>query len=204
MEFGLIAATAADWPIVGQIAWVFGKLMDAIYNFLNLFGIQNIGICIILFTIIYLYIDDPADDQNSRKFFKKCSLTKRKAVDRYRGRVEGLFEENHVEVIYGKRHTAPGTYGGGRAGRGRPGIFEGKTVILAAGAVPMMNEIPGADLPGVWNSDRLLAAKSWNFDRLTIMGGGVIAVEFATLFNNLCSNVTIVEKKSISWPLWMM
>lgn len=37
MEFGLIAATAADWPIVGQIAWVFGKLMDAIYNFLNLF-----------------------------------------------------------------------------------------------------------------------------------------------------------------------
>ena len=43
MEFGLIAATAADWPIVGQIAWVFGKLMDAIYNFLNLFGIQNIG-----------------------------------------------------------------------------------------------------------------------------------------------------------------
>ena len=33
MEFGLIAATAADWPIVGQIAWVFGKLMDAIYNF---------------------------------------------------------------------------------------------------------------------------------------------------------------------------
>ena len=56
-------------------------------------------------------------------------------------------------------------------------FFEGKTVILAAGAVPMMNEIPGADLPGVWNSDRLLAAKSWNFDRLTIMGGGVIAVE---------------------------
>ena len=60
MEFGLIAATAADWPIVGQIAWVFGKLMDAIYNFLNLFGIQNIGICIILFTIItvsYTHLD---------------------------------------------------------------------------------------------------------------------------------------------------
>ena len=33
------------------------------------------------------------------------------------------------------------------------------------------------------------------FDRLTIMGGGVIAVEFATMFNNLCSHVTIVEKQ---------
>ena len=58
-----------------------------------------------------------------------------------------------------------------------------------------MSRIPGADLTGVWNSDRLLAAESWNFDRLTIMGGGVIAVEFATMFNNLCSHVTIVEKQ---------
>lgn len=47
----------------------------------------------------------------------------------------------------------------------------------------------------MWDSDRLLAAENWNFDRLTIMGGGVIAVEFATIFNNLCSNVTIVEKE---------
>lgn len=67
-------------------------------------------------------------------------------------------------------------------------------MIIATGAVPIMNHIPGADLPGVWNSDRLLAAESWNFDRLVIMGGGVIAVEFATIFNNLCSHVTIVEK----------
>ena len=59
----------------------------------------------------------------------------------------------------------------------------------------MMNDIPGASLPGVWNSDRLLAAENWNFDRLTIMGGGVIAVEFATMFSNLCSSVTIVEKQ---------
>ena len=41
----------------------------------------------------------------------------------------------------------------------------------------------------------LLSAKSWNFDRLTIIGGGVIAVELATIFNNLCSHVTIVEKQ---------
>jgi len=39
MEFGLIAATAADWPIVGQIAWVFGKLMDAISEYV-LFCLQ--------------------------------------------------------------------------------------------------------------------------------------------------------------------
>ena len=74
-------------------------------------------------------------------------------------------------------------------------FFRGNAVIIATGAVPYMSRIPGADLTGVWNSDRLLAAESWNFDRLTIMGGGVIAVEFATMFNNLCSHVTIVEKQ---------
>ena len=74
-------------------------------------------------------------------------------------------------------------------------FLQGNAVIIATGAVPMMNDIPGASLPGVWNSDRLLAAENWNFDRLTIMGGGVIAVEFATMFSNLCSSVTIVEKQ---------
>lgn len=127
--------------------------------------------------------------------FQKMQSYKKKAVDRYRGSVEGLFEKNHVEVIYGKGTLRRGRTVEVELAEGGREFFEGKTVILAAGAVPMMNEIPGADLPGVWNSDRLLAAKSWNFDRLTIMGGGVIAVEFATLFNNLCSNVTIVEKK---------
>ena len=73
MEFGLIAATAADWPIVGQIAWVFGKLMDAIYNFLNLFGIQNIGICIILFTIIIYTLMIPLTIKQ-QKFSKMQSV----------------------------------------------------------------------------------------------------------------------------------
>ena len=127
--------------------------------------------------------------------FQKMQSYKKKAVDRYRGMVlRGCLKESC------RSHLWKGTLRRGRTvevelAEGGREFFEGKTVILAAGAVPMMNEIPGADLPGVWNSDRLLAAKSWNFDRLTIMGGGVIAVEFATLFNNLCSNVTIVEKK---------
>ena len=82
MEFGLIAATAADWPIVGQIAWVFGKLMDAIYNFLNLFGIQNIGICIILFTIIIytLMIPLTIKQQKFSKTAEKICRKKRSGI----------------------------------------------------------------------------------------------------------------------------
>lgn len=45
--------TQSTTPIIGQVAWVLGQVMNAIYNFLSsLFGIENIGLCIILFTIV--------------------------------------------------------------------------------------------------------------------------------------------------------
>ena len=126
--------------------------------------------------------------------FGKMQKYKKAAVKRYRQGIEGQFEKLDVDVVYGTallrrdKTVEVNLCGGGKE------YFQGEAVIIATGAVPIMNHIPGADLPGVWNSDRLLAAESWNFDRLVIMGGGVIAVEFATIFNNLCSHVTIVEK----------
>ena len=52
---GVLASGYADWPIIHQIAWLLGKLMDGIYNVMDgLFGIQNIGVCIIIFTIIII------------------------------------------------------------------------------------------------------------------------------------------------------
>lgn len=127
--------------------------------------------------------------------FGKMQSYKKAAVDKYRNGIERLFETCKVEVIYGKGTLRRDRTVEVELAEGGREFYEGKNVILAAGAAPVMSSIPGADLPGVWNSDRLLAAQSWNFDRLTVMGGGVIAVEFATLFSNLCSHVTIVEKK---------
>ena len=74
--------------------------------------------------------------------------------------------------------------------------YEADNIVIATGARPVMLKIPGADLPGVLTSDRLLASDTWNYDRLTIIGGGVIGVEFATIFSALCSHVTILESKA--------
>ncbi|MCP1111109.1 YidC/Oxa1 family membrane protein insertase [Lachnospiraceae bacterium PM6-15] len=46
---------AADWPIVGQIAWVMGKLMAFIYNFLDSIMSTDtglVGMSMIIYTII--------------------------------------------------------------------------------------------------------------------------------------------------------
>ena len=48
-----ILLTQSTTPIIGQVAWLLGKLMDCSFNVLSsAFGIENIGLCIILFTII--------------------------------------------------------------------------------------------------------------------------------------------------------
>lgn len=66
-------------------------------------------------------------------------------------------------------------------------------VILATGSVPVMPPIPGAaDNPAVVDSTGMLAIDRVP-PRLAVIGGGVIGVEFASLFAALGSQVTIVE-----------
>ncbi|MCI8710648.1 MAG: YidC/Oxa1 family membrane protein insertase [Dorea sp.] len=53
MTFSLV--TAANWPIVGQLCWLLGKVMNFIYTMLtDTFNLQNgvVGLSIIIYTII--------------------------------------------------------------------------------------------------------------------------------------------------------
>lgn len=65
-------------------------------------------------------------------------------------------------------------------------------VILAAGSKPLVLPLPGMDLPGVLTSDELFKLREVP-KSLVIIGGGVISVEFATVFAALGCKVTIVE-----------
>ena len=66
-------------------------------------------------------------------------------------------------------------------------------VILATGSVPVMPPIPGArDNAKVVDSTGLLAVPEVP-KRLVVIGGGVIGIEFASLFATLGSEVTVVE-----------
>lgn len=74
-----------------------------------------------------------------------------------------------------------------------PVTIKTRQILLASGSVPSVPPIPGHDLPGVMTSDELL---SWNqepFSSLLIIGGGVIGVEFAGIWQALGTKVTILE-----------
>ena len=66
------------------------------------------------------------------------------------------------------------------------------TIVVATGSTPAVPPIKGADLPGVITSDHILA-ECPNYDELTIIGGGVIGMEFASLYSSLGTKVTVIE-----------
>lgn len=69
----------------------------------------------------------------------------------------------------------------------------GRYILIATGAKARMVDIPGMDLPGVMTSEELLTSNESRYQRLLILGGGVIGIELATVFNALGGEVTIVE-----------
>lgn len=70
--------------------------------------------------------------------------------------------------------------------------LETKNVILASGSVPAVPPIPGADLPGVIGSREALELSDIP-QRLLVVGGGIIGLEFACIFRAFGSEVTVVE-----------
>ncbi len=70
--------------------------------------------------------------------------------------------------------------------------LEADHIVLATGSQPLIPDFVAVDNPFVVSSNRLISIGELP-ERLTIVGGGVIGLEFATIFSNLGSKVTIVE-----------
>ena len=72
-------------------------------------------------------------------------------------------------------------------------VLETKTILIATGSSPIMPNIEGTkDNPRVMDSTDLLSI-NYIPENLCIIGGGVIGVEFASLFSMLDTNVTVIE-----------
>lgn len=72
-------------------------------------------------------------------------------------------------------------------------VYTAENILIATGSAPVQIPIPGASLPGVLNSDTLLDRSEPPFGRLVIIGGGVIGMEFASVYQALGAQVTVIE-----------
>ncbi len=119
--------------------------------------------------------------------YAKIAERKEAVVGRLVGGISGLLRKNKVTVKNGKAVlTSKNTFKIGDE------EVEAEKIILATGSFPANVPIKGADKKGVMNSDGVLALTECP-ESIVIIGGGVIGIEFATLFNTLGKKVTVVE-----------
>ncbi|HUS69319.1 MAG TPA: dihydrolipoyl dehydrogenase [Anaerolineae bacterium] len=122
--------------------------------------------------------------------FARMMSRKDEVVERLVSGVESLLEMHKVDVISGVGEFVSPTQV--KVTGGSPREIEAQKVIVATGSRPTMPPVPGLDLPGVVTSNDVVSLKEPP-DDLVIVGGGVIGVEFASIFNALGTKVTIVE-----------
>ncbi len=112
---------------------------------------------------------------------------KNAVVEQLRGGVEGLLGHKLITLVRGKAsfkdpHTV--------SVDGRE--YEGDYIMIATGSVSASLPIPGAELPGILTSREILDIQEVP-RRLCVIGGGVIGLEFASIFRSFGSEVTVVE-----------
>jgi len=120
--------------------------------------------------------------------FVQLHQRKNAVVTQLRDGISQLLQANHVDV-----YAAEAKVLDGHTVQAGADCLQGKNILLATGAVPAVPPIDGAELPGVVTSDGLLEADGVACERLLIIGGGVIGVEMASIYNALGKQVTIVE-----------
>lgn len=115
---------------------------------------------------------------------------KDQVVKQLRSGVEHLVKHHGGEIIRGRArfldaHTLEISAPASR-------VIRAAKTIVATGSRPSKPPIPGIDGPKILNSDAILAMTECP-ESLVIIGGGVIGVEFATIFSRLGKTVTIIE-----------
>ena len=74
--------------------------------------------------------------------------------------------------------------------------IEADNIIIATGSYPQMTETKGVDLPGVITSDDILELDHIP-ETLIVVGGGVIGLEFASIYKELGSNVILLASRML-------
>ena len=120
--------------------------------------------------------------------FAKMQAKKAEVVTKLRTGVEGLLAANKIEILRGL-----GVIEGQGSVRVGETVYSTDNIIIATGSTPARPPIPGLDLPDVITSDELLEETDAFDPSLVIIGGGVIGVEFASVYATLGCAVTVVE-----------
>ncbi|MBU3220034.1 dihydrolipoyl dehydrogenase [Clostridium algidicarnis] len=128
----------------------------------------------------------------------KVQDRKNKIVHTLVSGVEQLLKANKVEVISGEATLKDKNTVTVKTADGVQNIRT-KNIIIATGSVPYMPSIKGIEEKGVVTSDELLEFEEIP-EELVVLGGGVIGLEFAGIFNAMKTKVKVIKASTTIFP----
>lgn len=135
--FVMSAAGIYDWPIIKQVSWLLGQVMNGIYNALSTIGIENIGVAIIVFTIIVYTLLLPLTIKQ-QKFTKMSAVMQpeiQKIQKRYANKKDQasmLKQQEEMNMVYDK-------YGLKMSSGCLPSLLQ---LVFLFGLYPVVQNIP--------------------------------------------------------------
>lgn len=136
--YGLLASGGIyDWPIISQISWILGQIMNGIYNVMSAIGIENIGVSIIIFTIIVYTILLPLTVKQ-QKFSKMTAVMNpeiQKIQKKYAGKRDQVSMQKQQEEI----NTVYEKYGVRMSSGCLPSLVQ---LLILFGLYPVVQNIP--------------------------------------------------------------
>ena len=116
---------------------------------------------------------------------------KAEVVDTLRSGVAAMMKQKKVEVIKGSGRILDSHSVEVQGEENR--ILDTEYILIATGSRAFVPPIPGAGLKHVVTSDELLEKRDGLYGHLVIIGGGVIGMEFASVYRAFGSEVTVIE-----------
>lgn len=117
---------------------------------------------------------------------------KNKIIEKLRAGIEQLLKANKIEIINGTGELTSKNSLRIKTRNGDIRNITASNIIIATGSLPSYPHVPGIDLDGVASSDDALEFNDIP-KSLAIIGGGVIGMEFASIFNAMGTKVTVIE-----------
>lgn len=124
--------------------------------------------------------------------FKKIMARKQKIVRKLVAGVKQKMEGAGVEVVEAQAELAGEENGLIKIAASNGATYYAEKVILATGSESFVPPISGLDGVNYWTSREALDAKELP-QHILIVGGGVIGMEFVSVFNSLGCEVSVIE-----------
>ncbi len=125
--------------------------------------------------------------------YPRLQAKKAAVVSELVGHIAEMVKSNKVDLFYGHgKALSPGKVAV-KLNDGGKVELDTETIILATGSDEIYPPTPGIDLPGIITSKEALALEELP-ETMAVIGGGVIALEMASIFMGLGVKVTIVHR----------